>query len=393
MDYRIDDEAAVLRAALLEFLRDRMPDPGTEPGPAAQRAAWRELVGSEWLEHFCAGPEHGADPAGRVAALHVAEAFGAAPVTGPVDTVAGYLLPLATATGWGAGLERLRDGSLVTAAVPRIDAPRADAVARRRAHRLAAVRDGDMVRVTGALLRVPCAAVADTVVVAVELDGRPAVALVELDRTGVTVGEPTGVDLRRPGAEVSLDGVVADAASVHAASDLLEQEDACAAGHSLFLDAEAVGGGTEVIARTVAYCTDRIQFGRPIGSFQAVRHRVADVAAKIEGARSLAYRAAWDLASATPGAGADVVASRLWSSSAYHAAGEAAVQCHGGTGFTWEQGIHVFYRAALAGRGGADLAAARAALAAHLQRLAEHPQAGPDAQRVAEPVGATGTGR
>ncbi|MBW0100935.1 acyl-CoA dehydrogenase family protein [Pseudonocardia sp. KRD291] len=388
MDYRIDDETAALRSALLEFLRERMPDPGTEPAHAVRRTAWRELVGSEWLEHFATGTERNADPAARVAALHVAEAFGAAPVTGPVDGVAGYLLPLALATGWNAGLAGLRDGSLVTTLVPEIDTPGPDAVPRRRARRLAAVRDGHELRVSGVMSQVACAAGADAVVVAVEIDGRPGLAFVELGRAGVVVGEPSGVDLRRPVADVTLDGVAIDAASVHAPRDLLEHEDACAAGHSLFLDAEAVGGSAEVIARTVAYCTDRVQFGRPIGSFQAVRHRVADVTAKVEGARSLAYRVAWDLATAAPGAPADVVASRLWSSGAYLAAGEAAVQCHGGAGFTWEQGVHLFYRAALSGRGGAGLGAARIALAAHLGALADPTPPGPDAERAAEPVGA-----
>ncbi|MBW0113694.1 hypothetical protein I4J48_00250 [Pseudonocardia sp. KRD-169] len=347
--------------------------------------AWRELVESEWLEHFSSADR--ADPAVRVAALHVAEAFGAAPVTGPVDVVAGYLLPLALTTAWTAGLDRLRDGSLVTALVPGIDASGPDAVPRRRAVRPAAAPDAHGIRVSGVLPRVACAAGAAAVVVAVQLDGRPALAIVELDRAGVIVGEPSGVDLRRPVADVTLDAVAVDAASIHAPPDLLEREDACAAGHSLFLDAEAVGGGTEVIARTVAYCTDRVQFGRPIGSFQAVRHRLADVTVQVEGARSLAYRAAWDLAAAERDAPADVVASRLWSSRAYLAAGEAAVQCHGGAGFTWEQGVHVFHRAALAGRGGADLAAARGALAAHLRALADPT---PGAGRAAEPVGATG---
>lgn len=377
MDYRIDDEVAALRAALLRFLRDRMPDPGAEPVLDERLAAWRELVGSEWLEHYATGTD---DPAERVSALHVAEAFGAVPVTGPVDVVAGYLLPLAAATGWTAGLDRLRDGSLVTALVPGLDTPGRDGVPRRRAERLPAVRDG-AVRVTGRLERVPCAADSHAVVVAVELDGLPALALVETERDGVAVGAPSGVDLRRPVADVTFDD--AEAAAVHTATGLVDREDSCAAGHSLFLDAEAVGGGTEVIARSVEYCTGRVQFGRPVGSFQAVRHRLADVTATVEGARSLAYRAAWDLAAAIPGAAADVVASRLWSSAAYLAAAEAAVQCHGGTGFTWEQGVHRWYRAAIAGRGGADLAAARAAVAAHLRLLAT----GPTGERVAAPVG------
>jgi alkylation response protein AidB-like acyl-CoA dehydrogenase len=393
MDYRIDDDVAVLRGALLEFLRERLPDPAGEPTCDARLAAWRELVASEWLEHCAAATGVDSGPAERVAALHVAEAFGAVPVTGPVDAVAGYLLPLMHATGWRAGLERLRDGSMVTAVVPALDEPGPNGTSRRLAARLPAVRTGDNgVRVTGRVTSVPCASDAAAMAIPIGLDGHPALALVDLDRDGVTVGTPSGVDLRRPVAVVTLDGVSVDGSLVHTAPDLLGLEHTCATGHSLFLDAEAVGGGGELIARTVAYCAGRMQFGRPIGSFQAVRHRMADVTVKVEGARSLAYRAAWDLGAGTTGAAADVVASRLWSSAAYVAAGEAAVQCHGGMGFTWEQRVHLWYRAALAGRGGAELPAARAAIAAHLRRLATESNSQsspPSGTSAAEPVGAS----
>ena len=388
MDYRIDDDVAALNAALLQFLRERMPDPAAEPARDVRLAAWRELVTSEWLEHFASATGDDAGSAERVAALHVAEAFGAVPVNGPVDAVAGYLLPLAHATGWRAALERLADGSMVTYVVPALRVPGPDGRPDRRAARLAAVRSGDDgVRVTGRLASVPCAGDAAAVVVPIELDGNPALALVDLDRDGVTVDPPSGADLRRPVAAVTFDGVSVTGSMVHTPPDLLVREDACATGHSLFLDAEAVGGGSEVIARSVTYCTNRVQFGRPIGSFQALRHRLADVTVKVEGARSLAYRVAWDLGAGAPEVAADVVASRLWSSSAYVAAGEAAVQCHGGMGFTWEERVHLWYRAALAGRGGADLPAARAAVAAHLRRLATD-SAPPPEPPLAEPVGA-----
>lgn len=362
MDYRFDAETVALRTALLEFLRGRMPDPGAEPDADRRRDAWRELVASGWLEHYAATGVDGSAPADRVGALHVAEAFGASPVTGPVDVVAGYLLPLAEQIGWTAGVERLRSGAVVTTVVPGLD-PRS------RGPRLVAARTADRVTVTGVLPRVSCAAEADALVVALDLEGRPALGVVDLRGHGVTAGAPSGVDLRRPVAEVALDAADVDPADVDPA-DLVEHEDLAALGHSLFLDAESVGGASEVIARSVRYCRERVQFGRPVGSFQAVRHRLADAAARTEGARSLAYRTAWDLARGEPAARTDVVASRLWSSGSYVAAAEAAVQCHGGMGFTWEQGVHVFYRAALAGRGETGGPGARAVVRAHLVDLA-----------------------
>ena len=226
MDYRLDVETVTLRTALLEFLRARMPDPGAEPNADHRRRAWRELVASEWLEHYAAAVGDGSTPADHVGALHVVEAFGAAPVTGPVDVVAGYLLPLAERIGWTAPRERLRSGAVVTAVVPVLDL-------RSRGPRLAATRTRDRVTVTGVLPRVSCAAEADALVVALDLEGRPALGIVDLRGRGVTVGAPSGVDLRRPVAEVDLDAADMDPAEVSGTAELLEQEDLAVLGHSL----------------------------------------------------------------------------------------------------------------------------------------------------------------
>lgn len=123
-----------------------------------------------------------------------------------------------------------------------------------------------------------------------------------------------------------------------------------------------------MIARSVDYCTTRTQFGRPIGAFQAIRHRLADAVVGVEGARSLVYQAAWNVATGASGAAFDVLASRLWASAAYLAAAESAVQCHGGMGFTWDQRLHLWYRAAVAGRGSGNVAQTRSGLAALLCR-------------------------
>lgn len=391
MDYRIDPEADEMRTALVAFLRDRLPDPGSEPDRDRRAGAWRDLAASEWLEHYATALD--ATPAGRVVALHVTEGFGTVPVTGPVDLVAGYLVPLAASVDWAALLERLRAGAVVTGTVPVLDEPGAAAVPWRSCARLATGRAQGL-RVRGRFRGVIAAAEASVLVVPISLDGEPALAVADLDRPGVTVGAPTGADLRQPVAEVTLDDVALDPETVWTGAGLLDHEHRCAVTHSLFLDAEAVGGATEAITRTVRHCREREQFGRPIGSFQAIRHRLADAHAAVEGARSLAQRAAWSVATDAAGASADVVASRLWSAAAYVGAAEAAVQCHGGMGFTWEQGVHVFYRAALAGRARSAEVRARAALAAHLRGVGSAPRAerGPLEARTRGPQPVTSTG-
>lgn len=368
MDYRIDDELEMLRAALREFLEARMPELIREPAREHRATAWRELVSAGWLEHFGAATGEPGAPADWVGGVHVAEAFGAVPVPGPVDVVAGYLMPLAKAAGMTELLERLRAGSVITTVSPVLDTSSRDGVPRWRHRRLCAVRAASRIRVSGVLARVPAAADAEAVLIPVDLGGEPGLALVGCDQEGVEIGASAGVDLRRPVADVRLHQAALDPAALYVDRGLPAVEERCAILYSLFLDAEAVGGGTEVIARSVDYCTTRTQFGRPIGAFQAIRHRLADAACGVEGARSLVYQAAWSIAADTPGAICDVLASRLWASAAYLAAAEAAIQCHGGMGFTWDQRLHLWYRAAVAGRGADAVAGARSALTALLRR-------------------------
>ncbi|MGA5565056.1 acyl-CoA dehydrogenase family protein [Streptomyces platensis] len=119
------------------------------------------------------------------------------------------------------------------------------------------------------------------------------------------------------------------------------------------LAAEAVGAADTALARTVAHVQQRVQFGRPIGSFQAVQHRLADLYVALQAARSAAYYAAWSAGggrSAPEGAGAaepGVVALALAQAlEALRAVAAEAVQLHGGIGFTWEHEAHLYFKRA-----------------------------------------------
>ncbi|MEW1635224.1 acyl-CoA dehydrogenase family protein [Streptomyces sp. NPDC093801] len=106
------------------------------------------------------------------------------------------------------------------------------------------------------------------------------------------------------------------------------------------LAAEAVGAAGRALDRTVEHVRRREQFGRPIGSFQAVKHRLADLYVQVQAARSAAYYAAWD-----PEQGALALAQGL---EALRITAGEAIQLHGGIGFTWEHDAHLYFKRAAA---------------------------------------------
>ena len=101
---------------------------------------------------------------------------------------------------------------------------------------------------------------------------------------------------------------------------------------------------TAVLDMTVQYAKDRVQFGRPIGSFQAVKHRCADMLVDVEGMRSAAYYAAWAVGAGDPDASAAASAAKVWCSDAARRVMASGLQVHGGIGFTWEHDLHLFLK-------------------------------------------------
>uniref|UniRef100_UPI00278C8F8C acyl-CoA dehydrogenase family protein n=1 Tax=Streptomyces venezuelae TaxID=54571 RepID=UPI00278C8F8C len=127
-------------------------------------------------------------------------------------------------------------------------------------------------------------------------------------------------------------------------ADVLGALAATGRGAAVMLAAEAVGAAREALDRTVAHVGSREQFGRPVGSFQAVKHRLADLYVQVEAARSLTHCAARE-----PGPGPDsgplALAHAL---EALRATAGESIQLHGGIGFTWEHEAHLFFKRAAA---------------------------------------------
>jgi alkylation response protein AidB-like acyl-CoA dehydrogenase len=113
-----------------------------------------------------------------------------------------------------------------------------------------------------------------------------------------------------------------------------------------FAAADLLGGAGRALDMAVAYAKDREQFGRPIGSFQAVKHRCADMLVDVEGMRSTVYWAAWCLGANDPDASVAASTAKVWCGDASKRVMASALQVHGGIGFTWEHDLHFFMKRA-----------------------------------------------
>ena len=112
------------------------------------------------------------------------------------------------------------------------------------------------------------------------------------------------------------------------------------------LSAEMLGAAEQVLSMTVDYAKDRVQFGKPIGSFQAVKHMLADALVDVEGMRSTAYYAAWCTAADDRDRSLSASMAKAWCSDASRRVMATGLQVHGGIGFTWEHDMHLFVKRA-----------------------------------------------
>jgi alkylation response protein AidB-like acyl-CoA dehydrogenase len=110
--------------------------------------------------------------------------------------------------------------------------------------------------------------------------------------------------------------------------------------------AEMLGAADRVLAMTVEYAKDRVQFGKPIGSFQAVKHMLADALVDVEGMRSTVYYAAWCAAADDSERSLAASMAKAWCSDASRRVMGVGLQVHGGIGFTWEHDMHLFVKRA-----------------------------------------------
>jgi alkylation response protein AidB-like acyl-CoA dehydrogenase len=217
---------------------------------------------------------------------------------------------------------------------------------------LAAKKDGAGYTLSGTKLFVPDAHTADLLIVAGRAPGSTgadglSLFLVDAKAKGVTTTLLKTMDQTRKLCEVKLDGVAVGADRVLGAPGAgWKLLDRIVDRGKVGLCAEMCGGAQKVLEMSVDYAKVREQFGKPIGSFQAIQHKCANMLVEVESSKSATYYAAWAVANDVPEAPLAAAMAKAYCSDAYrHTAGEG-IQIHGGIGFTWEHDMHIYFKRA-----------------------------------------------
>ena len=169
--------------------------------------------------------------------------------------------------------------------------------------------------------------------------------LVDAAANGVSIRQLETMDLTRRQSEIELSGV-------RPLEQLGRDGSAEETVHSLYdiaavmLAFEQVGGAQKCMEMSVAYAKERMQFGRPIGSFQAIKHKCAQMLVDIEAARSTALYAGWALSSGDSDLPVAAALAKVRCSDAYFDVAAETIQVHGGIGFTWEHDAHLYFKRA-----------------------------------------------
>ena len=329
MDFDLSQDQRTIKRTAREFLAaryrlDEVRRLALEEERGFTDAQWEEIAGLGWPE--LADPEQGL---GTVELAVVAEELGYACAPSPLQSTwaAGALL---AAAGRSDALAGGRRGTVAMW----------DADATGSAPDVSTLEPGADGSLSGEKIAVPDAAFADALVVTAA-GGRHY--LVERDAPGVTIEPATSVDPTRRLFTVRLDGVAGEVLTgdVHAFGR---------AWHAIAIAtaAESVGVAERAMEMSVAYAGERQQFGRPIGTYQAVSHRCAQMLLEVEGARSVVYWAAWALDFEPETALVAASAAKAYASDCGSRVTGSAIQVHGGIGFTWEHDLQFFFKRATA---------------------------------------------
>ena len=207
-----------------------------------------------------------------------------------------------------------------------------------------ATNDGGTWTISGTKMFVIDGHTANLILVAARTDAGVSLFAVDGDAAGLTRTALSTMDQTRKQAKLEFDGVAGtlvgtDGAGWDTLSTVL---DLAAVG----LAAEQVGGAQQCLDMSVEYAKVRVQFGRPIGSFQAIKHKCADMLLEVESAKSAAYYAGWCAAEMNDELPSVASLAKAYCSEAYFHAAAENIQIHGGIGFTWEHPAHLYFKRA-----------------------------------------------
>jgi len=348
VNFAFSDDQEELRRTVRRFLEERSPESEVrrlmDTDEGLDRDVWAQLSSQLSLPGLAILEEYDGAGFGFVDLAVVFEEMGRALYCGPYfATVALAASALLSADDEAARKDLLpgiaRGETLATLAVTEVDGAWREA----SIHTTAA-RSGDGWRLSGTKDFVVDGHVADLLLVAARSETGLSLFAVDSTASGIDRELLHTLDETRKLARVRLTDTPARLVGADGdAWPVLERVLDLA---SVALALESVGGAQRCLEMAVEYAKVRVQFGRPIGSFQAVKHRCADMLVDVEGAKSAAYYAAWCAAELNDELTVSASLAKAYCTEVYARAAADNIQVHGGIGFTWEHPAHLYLKRA-----------------------------------------------
>jgi len=342
MNFDFSDDQKFLKAEARKFLdancgADRVRKVLDDDARGFDEALWKAVAAQGWLG--AAIPEaHGGLGLGHLELCVIAEELGRAvapiPFASTVYMLAEAVMLAGDESQKAEILPKIAAGEVI-GALATSEGPGLLSAATLKA----SVSGG---KLSGVKIPVTDGDIADLALVLAKENGQPGLFLVDLKGAGVSRKAVKTLDPTRDSARLSFDG--APAQRLGGAGDgfaLVEQVLDRAA---ILLAFEQCGGADRCLEMARAYALERYAFGRVIASYQAIKHKLADMYVKNELARSNAYYGAWALNTGAPEIPVAASAARIAASEAFWFASKENIQTHGGIGFTWEMDCHLYYR-------------------------------------------------
>ena len=348
MNFAFSEEQEELRNVVRQFLEDKSPESAVREQMETEQGydpdVWAQMASQMGLQGLIVPEEFGGSGYTYIELIVVLEEMGRALLCAPyfstVVLAANTLLHAGDDAAKKEHLPGIASGETVAALAFTEENGRWD----EDGITMEAAGSGDGWTLSGTKMYVIDGHTADLVLVAARTSKGVSLFAVEGGASGLTRTALSTMDQTRKQAKLEFDGTPASLIGEEGKgwATLERVLDLAAVG----LAAEQVGGAQMCLDMSVEYAKVRVQFGRPIGSFQAIKHKCADMLLEVESAKSAAYYAGWCAAELNDELPSVASLAKAYCSDAYFHAAAENIQIHGGIGFTWEHPAHLYFKRA-----------------------------------------------
>jgi len=347
VNFAFSEEQEQLREFVRSFLDDKSAEEAVREQMATEQgydeAVWSQMAEQMGLQALIIPEEFGGQGYGYVELIIVLEEMGRALLCAPyfssIVLAANALIHSGDDDAKGELLPQIAGGTVATVAFTEENGKWDQS-----GITMQATASGDGHTLDGTKMYVLDGATADIIIVAARTAAGVSLFQVATDAPGLTRTSLSTMDQTRKQAKLDFADTPAkligtDGGGWAVLSQMLDLA-------AVALAAEQVGGAQMCLDMAVEYAKVRVQFGRPIGSFQAIKHKCADMLLEVESAKSAAYYAGWCAAELNDELASTASLAKAYCSEAYFHAAAENIQIHGGIGFTWEHPAHLYFKRA-----------------------------------------------